>query len=45
VILLTGTDYDNLPQEGTDAGASAVLTKPCTPDRLLQTIGAACGKR
>ena len=44
VILLTGADDRNLPREGAEAGAAAVLTKPCTPSVLVETIACACAQ-
>jgi CheY-like chemotaxis protein len=44
VVMLTGASDPRLRLEGMEAGAAAVLTKPCTPATLLQAISAACGK-
>jgi CheY-like chemotaxis protein len=38
VILLTGASDVDLTDHAMAVGASAVLTKPCSPDRLLGTI-------
>jgi response regulator RpfG family c-di-GMP phosphodiesterase len=43
VILLTGCDDRDLSQHATAVGASAVLNKPCPPDRLNEQILAALG--
>jgi len=38
VILLTGTHDHDLSRQATAAGASAILIKPCAPERLRRTI-------
>jgi len=38
VVLLTGTDDVDLTQHAVAVGASALLTKPCPPDKLRNTI-------
>lgn len=38
VILLTGATDVDLTDHAMAVGASALLTKPCSPDRLLGTI-------
>lgn len=38
VILLTGADDCDLTQHAIAVGASALLNKPCSADRLLTTI-------
>ena len=45
VILLTGCDDIDLSQHATAVGASAVLSKPCPPERLTAQIAAALGPR
>ena len=41
VILLTGTHEHDLSRQATAVGASAILIKPCSLERLRQTILAA----
>ena len=41
VILLTGCDDVDLSQHATAVGASAVLSKPCPPERLNEQAAAA----
>ncbi|MGE5243056.1 MAG: two-component system response regulator [Betaproteobacteria bacterium] len=41
VIILTASDTADVPARALEAGAAAVLTKPCPPERLVLTIGAA----
>jgi cyclic di-GMP phosphodiesterase len=43
VILLTGCDDVDLSQHAVAVGASAVLNKPCPPERLNAQIAAALG--
>jgi CheY-like chemotaxis protein len=43
VVLLTGTDDVDLTQHAVAVGASALLTKPCQPDKLRNTIRQALG--
>jgi len=43
VILLTGCDDVDLSQHASAVGASAVLNKPCPPERLNEQIAAALG--
>jgi len=44
VIMLTGADDDRVRSDCAEAGAFAVLGKPCPHDSLLQAIVAACAK-
>jgi len=41
VVVLTGDDDRRLQLEALTAGAAAVLTKPCSPPRLIGTLRAA----
>jgi len=45
VILLTRTDDVDLTQHAVAVGASALLTKPCPPDKLRNTIRQTLGTR
>jgi putative two-component system response regulator len=44
VILLTGVTDIDLTDHALAVGACGVLTKPCSPDRLLGTIQRALGR-
>jgi len=41
VIILTGVDDHDIQTDALIAGAAALLTKPCSPPKLLGTIRAA----
>ena len=45
VILLTGNDREDVQTRALAVGASAVLKKPCSAEKLLSTIGAVCRTR
>jgi CheY-like chemotaxis protein len=44
VIILTGADDHGMETEALFAGAAAVLTKPCSPPRLVGTLRAAVAR-
>lgn len=44
VIMLTGADDARVRSDCAEAGAFAVLGKPCPHDSLLQAIGEACAR-
>jgi CheY-like chemotaxis protein len=45
VIMLTGADDERVRIDCAEAGAFAVLGKPCPHDSLVQAISSACAKR
>jgi DNA-binding response OmpR family regulator len=45
VILLTGVDDGGLEEEARRAGATALLRKPCSADRLSETIQSCLRRR
>lgn len=45
VIILTAADTEDVPARALEAGTTAVLTKPCAPERLVLTIGAAINRQ
>ncbi len=45
IIMLTAADTADVPARALEAGAIAVLTKPCPPERLVLTISAAVNRR
>jgi CheY-like chemotaxis protein len=44
VVILTGAEDHNMETEALIAGAAALLTKPCSPPRLVGTLRAAVAR-